>query len=473
MPPLRRSVRSLAASVLPINLKLMKRISILIMAALLLAACQKEFLETKPDKSLLVPTTLADCRALLDNNQLFNRAPGITVIADGDFTTTDAGWQQFSQLQERNSYLWEKDIYGNEAGVEWTFGYQQILYANVVLETLEKLPPGAERDELEGMARFFRAWSYYGLVQLYGKPFDPSTAAADLGLPIRRVPDVKRLEPRSSLADTYAEIFRDLSRARDLLPATATYLTRPGRTAVFAFYANLHLARKEYAQARLYADSALQRQPALLDYNSLNPALTRAFPIALANANPEVIWYASANAFSVTSSSAAFYAEPALYDSYATGDLRKSLFWQNAGTGKYSYRGQYTGGLVWFAGLATDELYFTRAECAARAGETAAALNDLNSVLAKRWKTGMFVLVSAPEAASALKTILEERRKELVGRCSRWTDLRRLNTEPALAVTLTRQLNGQAYTLAPGSPRYTYPIPPDELTFNPLVQNER
>jgi tetratricopeptide (TPR) repeat protein len=452
----------------------MKRFTAILMAAMLLTACQKEFLETKPDKALLIPTTLADCRALLDNLQIFNRAPGITGIADGDFVTTDAGWQLYTQLQERNSYIWEKDIYGTESSFEWNAGYQQILYANVVLDALTQLSPSGERDEVEGIARFYRAWAYYGLVQLYGKPYSPASVVTDPGLPLRRSPDVKRLEPRSTLQETYAEIFSDLAKARQLLPGTSTYTTRPTRTAVLALYARIHLVQGNFNQAYAYADSALKQQPALLDYNTLNAGLTRPFPAVLSGAvNPEIIFHAASLAWSFTNSTAVTYCDPAFYASYASNDLRRTLFWRDSGGGKLNFRGQYTGSLNLFSGLATDELYLTRAECAARAGQTAAALGDLNSLLSKRWKTGTFVPLTAPDVSSALRSILAERRKELVGRSSRWADLRRLNQESSLAVTLTRQLNGSTYTLEPGSPRYTYPIPPDELLFNPIAQIER
>ena len=152
---------------------------------------------------------------------------------------------------------------------------------------------------------------------------------------------------------------------------------------------------------------------------------------------------------------------------YAPGDLRKSIFFKASGSSG-TFKGNYSGIVAIFGGLATDELYLVRAECAARQGQTAAAMADLNTLLAKRWKTGTFVPLSAPDAATALAIILAERRKELVGRNLRWTDLRRLNN-----VSLVRTLNGTTYTLAPGSPRYTYPLPADEISLGGLQQNAR
>jgi hypothetical protein len=61
----------------------------------------------------------------------------------------------------------------------------------------------------------------------------------------------------------------------------------------------------------------------------------------------------------------------------------------------------------------------------------------------------------------------------LLFRGLRWTDLRRLQKDGYTPV-LTRVLNGTAYTLQPGDNRYTWPIPPDVISFNPsMPQNPR
>ena len=62
-------------------------------------------------------------------------------------------------------------------------------------------------------------------------------------------------------------------------------------------------------------------------------------------------------------------------------------------------------------------------------------------------------------ALTTLTQILTERRKELVHRGCRWTDLRRLNMDPRFATTLTRTLLGATYTLPPNDSRYTLQIP--------------
>jgi hypothetical protein len=135
--------------------------------------------------------------------------------------------------------------------------------------------------------------------------------------------------------------------------------------------------------------------------------------------------------------------------------------------------GSYSGSLLYFDGLATDELYLIRAECNARSGKTTEAMNDLNDLLITRYATGHFTPLTASNAGNALDQILTERRKELVLRGLRWSDLRRLNKDPHYAVTLTRTLNGQTYSLPPNDNKYVFPIPDDEIKISGIPQNPR
>lgn len=166
---------------------------------------------------------------------------------------------------------------------------------------------------------------------------------------------------------------------------------------------------------------------------------------------------------------------PDLYNSYATTDRRRSVFFRQD-----RYRGNYDGSNGnaqsnnLFMGLATDELYLIRAECYAQAGNTALAMADLNSLMAKR-VVPPYVNRTATSANDALVQILAERRKELIFRTIRWTDLRRLNQDPQFAVTLRRDQNTIPYTpLQPNDLRYTFLIPTREvINVTGMAQNPR
>jgi hypothetical protein len=90
-----------------------------------------------------------------------------------------------------------------------------------------------------------------------------------------------------------------------------------------------------------------------------------------------------------------------------------------------------------------------------------------------RWAKGTFIPFTASSSDDALIQILNERRKELLYRGLRWTDLRRLNKDPRFAITLKRIINGVSYTLPPNDNRYAWPIPDNEIALTNMPQNER
>ena len=91
--------------------------------------------------------------------------------------------------------------------------------------------------------------------------------------------------------------------------------------------------------------------------------------------------------------------------------------------------------------------------------------------MVKRWKAGTFNPFVLTDATETLRIILEERRKELLYRTLRWSDLRRLNKEANFADTIYRKINGQKYQLLPGSQRYTFQIDRQAINISGIQQN--
>ena len=92
----------------------------------------------------------------------------------------------------------------------------------------------------------------------------------------------------------------------------------------------------------------------------------------------------------------------------------------------------------------------------------------------KRWSNKVsFPQFAANDPDEALSLILQERRKELVYRNLRWTDLRRLNLEPKFAKSIKRTIKGTEYILEPNDGRYVFAIPDDEIKISGIEQNMR
>ncbi len=435
--------------------------------SLALSSCG-HYLEAKPDEKWALPSTAQDLQQLMDNYSAMNAqypAAG-EMMADNYYITAD-DWSTLSE-NSRDIYLWQK----NDQTREY-WAYPPILNANVVLDNVDKItvPPVdsivALRNLAKGSALFFRAVYFHALVQLFATPYDKTTAAKDNGIPLRLTSSYKEVSVRATVQQTYDRIIMDLQAALPLLPATPQLKSRPSRPAVLGALARVYLDMRDYTKAAAYADSCLRLYNTLLDYNTLNATADAAIP----RFSPEVILDMISPASSLLST--INRTDTTLYNSYAGNDLRKSVYFLD--NDAKNFKGDYAGmgaqnGYI-FAGIVTDEMYLIRAEGRARAGSAAIAMQDLNTLLEKRWRTGTFVPLTAANATEALTKILTERRKELLFRGTRWTDLRRLQHDPILAITPTRLINGQSYTLPPHSPRYTLQIPADVIALTNIPQN--
>ncbi|MBB6131715.1 RagB/SusD family nutrient uptake outer membrane protein [Mucilaginibacter lappiensis] len=449
----------------------------LLLSICMQVACKKAWLDAKPNKSLVVPTTIADYQAILDNNtgnSLFNfQQPGLNEVGTDDYYLDYNSWQSLDNIQERNAYIWAPEIFAGENAYDWQYAYTRILNANIVLDGIGNISAApsnlSNRNNVQGTALFYRAYDFYSLAQEFAKSYDASSASGDLGIPLRTTADINVKSVRASVKETYEKIISDLVLSKKLLPDLALFPTRPGKSAVFGLLSRVYLSTENYDQAFLYADSCLNLNNHLLDFNTLSS--TAFTPIT--RFNPEVIYHHMLAAYSALNNYMPYLnVDSTLYNSYATNDLRKKVFFKNS-SGKITFNASYSGTNTFFGGLATDEIYLIRAECYARKNQVSSAMADLNKLLSQRWATGTFVPYTATNADEALLKILQERRKELVYRGLRWTDLKRLNRDSRFSKTLVHVLNGKTYTLPPNSDRYIYPIPQAEISLSGMQQNPR
>jgi len=439
------------------------------------SSCKKDWLDAKPNKNLVVPHTLSDLQALLDNTTfIFNHnQPALGEVGCDDYYLLFPDWQGLFTNTEHNAYIWAKDIYNGEPNLDWSIPFERIFYENYILETIQSVPADSTNlsnwNNVKGSALFGRGFDFYSLADLFAKPFDSATADTDPGIPLRLHSDINGKSTRATVMQTYNQIIADLKASLLYLPALPAYKTRPSKTAAYAMLVRTYLNMGDYSLALLYADSCISLQPVLVNYNNFDVTSQFPFPV-FPTFNNEVIYFATLDNYFVISNYVAIV-DSTIYHSYANNDLRKYLFIDTT-NGYTRFKGGYDG-YTGFGGIATDEIYLVSAECNARLGNINMAMDRLNTLLENRWVTGTFTPLTASTADEALRLILNERRKELIFRGLRWTDLRRLNKDPRFAVTLTRNLNGTIYTLPPNDDRYVWPIPDQEIQISGIAQNPR
>src|SRR5690242_3065078 len=84
----------------------------------LITACKKSaFLDARPDSSISVPTSIADCQALMDNDVDMNGYglsgyPSLGETGSDDYYVNSAFYSQYTPT-DRNAVIWAADTYAD------------------------------------------------------------------------------------------------------------------------------------------------------------------------------------------------------------------------------------------------------------------------------------------------------------------------------------------------------------------------
>jgi tetratricopeptide (TPR) repeat protein len=464
-------------------MKIFKIILTILVCSLTLSSCKK-YLDVNYNSRQGVVQTAADCQLLLDNYTVMNTGyPTDGEISADDYYVTQQSYEGSNfNAEDRAVYIWSTSVGRSSSTPNWKSPYQVVFYANLVLETVQKLQGGSTDpvtlNTLKGSALFFRAYAFWNVAQLYTKAYSTGTAN-EPGIPLRMSSDIQEKSERGTIQQTYDRILQDLKDAVTLLPTISSIASRPNRAAAYAMLARTYLSMEDYPDALNAASATLQLNNQLMDYNTI---LQNPYTPFSPRFNKEVIFHSITQRSTVLQpgydgSSNVAKIDSTLASSYEDNDLRSKIFIQNdLGDGSFRFSGNYEPVFMYgdlFTGLAVDEIFLIRAECYARANNINAAMTDLNTLLSTRWATGTYVNMTASSADDGLTKILKERRKELLMRGLRWTDLRRLNKDSRFAKTLVRNINGNTYSLPPNDPRYTLLIPTEVINYSGLPQNSR
>lgn len=451
----------------------------ILLAAFAISACGEDFLNIRRNANQVVPKTIADYQAILDVNSVMNNVPAHTlgVVGSDEYYVDDGMLESVGQSWQRNAYVWAVDVFEGQESLDWNRAYQRILYANMALGVRKITPEFSEIESwnnVVGSALFFRALNHYQLAQLFMPPYDTLTASQDRALPLKLDYDVSISPTIPSAQVYYAQIVNDVREAIELLPDQSKNTFRPSKAAACALLVRCYLQMQRYKDAIEIADIGLALTNSLLDYNTLDLDKDYTFEMDNGTSNPDVLFY-SILAGQAIMTEERFNVDSILYEFYEDNDLRKRAFFRISPDLRVMYKGAYTGypSSSPFAGLTVSEMLISRAECHARIGNTEKALSDLNELLRNRFDKMHFQPVSLSTADELLRVILLERRKELYLRGLRWEDLRRLNKDPRFAITLVREIDGRRHELVPLDPKWTWPIPDNEVPLTGIEQNNR
>lgn len=492
-------------------MKITKYSFITLIVALLVFACEKEFLDTYPTNAVSAADALASTKNAIaalngihrimyvqyDNqgqagegsNNIYRDLMGEDIVYP--LANGSTGLISFMRWQTH------RNVNDNFLRYVYRYYYRIISNANVLINGIDNVPGlEAERKMVKGQALAYRAWAHFQLVQLWGKRYDAATKPnSQAGVPLL-LTNVVEGQPRATVEDVYTQINKDLDEAITLL---AGY-TRSGTAAksnidvnvAQGFKARVALTQQNWTVAATAAAEA-RKGVALMDttaylagFNTVN--------------NVEWIWgsrqiddhntffysyfaYISANFNSTVLRTQPRAINATLWESIPTTDIRKKV-WDKTGAtvpvppggARVPYQNkkflaQSSSSSIGDVPLMrAAEMYLIEAEAKARSGDNAGAQAALFTLAKARIR-------GATQSTNTGQALLDEiaynRRIELWGEGFRFTDLKRLN-QPLNRNGIPNHLTAliAVRDIPAGDPQWEWLFPQDEMNTNKaVVQN--
>jgi tetratricopeptide (TPR) repeat protein len=477
--------------------KKIKILSTLILLSAALCGCS-DFLDIKP-KGRDVPELIEHFNGLFNENTLMSLEYPYFVYMTDELIVTEESFANMDQFSQR-AYKWEANIFEDGSSTsEFHTMYKHIYTYNLIAENVMDAEDGTteEKEALLAEARATRAYYYMMLAQWFGKPYNESTAAQDLCVPIvTEANSVATDFSRNTVKEVWDFIITELEESCPDLPEVTRHRLRVYQPAGYMFLGRAYWLMGRYADAVgafQKAETALvdaEWTLELFDYNEkiaewgyydemamfLPPAawgvMYGGYPYNFDENNTEVVFnkqieliYTYAAMMPPT-----IFVKPEFMALYEEGDHRSKFFADTDFMGMTVYP-YYTRNMMRsLTNLAADlpDFYLMYAECLARTGDLPGA-RTLVSILREHRIDPSFASIpsSVVSQDDLIRFIVEERTREFLMLGYRWFDMRRLWNDPLfqdMKASYTHTDGENNYTLT--EDRLTYRIPPSVLKFN-------
>lgn len=488
-----------------ILMKILNKISKLKISALSLAfvmsisSCDKDFLEAVPELDLSDATVFATpARVLSQVNGLYSSAKNGSLFGGRYQIYNDIRAEEWvnrttNSVTGYSTYQGNQDPSDTYIAAFWNQGYLTINRINLFLEGVDANASKIDATlaaNYKGEAKFLRALTYFSLVQIFAKPYVLDNGASK-GLPLRLKGEVTNAGnelARSTVAEVYAQILKDLDEAEAGLPDTySTPLlrtTRAHKNTAIALKTRVLLAKKDYAKVIAEANKIVS---AAAPFTSASVAAARAphslstdvvsvfrspytanesifsFPMAETNApgtqNQLGYYFNAGNVeYTINTGATGIYSNA----QWRAGDDRKAKMTvattsvaANPSSTKFSGVSPY---IDFVPMIRYAEVLLNLAEAEAEAGSADRALALLKAVHLRSDATYDFGTL---DKAALIKAILTERRIELFAEGFRSNDILRRG-ESIVSF-------GAGATINSSDARYIYGIPITEQQTNPGI----
>ncbi|GAB3991977.1 RagB/SusD family nutrient uptake outer membrane protein [Spirosoma daeguense] len=439
---------------------------ILLLLCLLTVSSCRDFLDVKPLESI------SDTETITNQNSALTALRGVySALGDGGYYGTSfqsIGYLSGDNVQWTGSQSQVQEFINKRVNADnstiasaWNAIYRTINRANNVLAKVPTVTDPsfttALKNQYVGEAYAIRALAYFDLARTFG------------GVPIITSPTAKPTDnsgiKRSTQADTYAQVIKDLDAAEPLLPTTVDRYRVTQRT-VFALKSRFYLYQKNYAKAEEYATKLISDAT---NYRLLKPY--GAFFQSDARGTAESVFEIFYNGTTEVNSHRGQWqpqtnggtrqwapndALVTLLNNPLIGGNRSVLVAkdnQNRWYGNLYYRNPASDPSYIFR---IAEAYLIRAEARAQQDKLPDALTDLNAVRDRAGLTALTATTTSTKDA-VLLAIENERRVEFALEPHRWFDI--VRTGRAAAVFNVTDVN-----------RYVLPIPVQQLLADKTLE---
>lgn len=359
----------------------------------------------------------------------------------------------------------------------WSFMYNKIFICNMILGRIADgkiIGTENELKVLEAECRFFRAFYYFYMVNLYAPPYEnEDQAKMMMGIPLNKETFMEdNIYRRNTLYEVYRYMLEDMEQCVEIFKyytSSKLSIFHPSYVAATFLMGKLYLYMHDYENAEKYFDDALKNTTAsLFDLNS--GILTSISTPFICKKNTEILFSmgASLNYPLMNSGSNYFWKiSDKLLNSYSSGDLRKEFFFYNSGVepNKYSLFSD-----VYSRNFRLSELLLNKAECLIARESWQEAVEIVNEIRKKRFEMGIPYEVSARNKEEALEIVKQERFIELCFEDVRWFDLRRWGMPRLVHKFYTSPSTIHEFILEEESASYTLPIPKEITDENYVIE---
>ncbi|MFC5048098.1 RagB/SusD family nutrient uptake outer membrane protein [Aquimarina hainanensis] len=496
-------------------MKLIKNIlgTLLIAISTVLFSCDS-FLDEVPDNRTQIDNAEKIAELL---TKAYPEASYTTFIEPRTDNADDKGASARELRVNTEMYFW-RDVDDPDSDFPtnyWNESYKAIAQANHALAAIEELGGGSDLNYLKGEALLARAYAHFMLVNIWGKTYNPATAASDLGIPYVTEPEdiVIKDYKRNSVKEVYDMIEADLTAG---LPLVTNRYNVPKFhftiNAANAFASRFYTYKGDWQKVIEHSSIVLENNAASVlrdwggDYQNLTYSETTVRYSAIEDPS-NLLLVSGGSLFGRFFASARYQ---------LSSDLRADLFDNNTNPidnkgwayrvfgndlflniPKYDeyFRVTNAAANIGFAFttyvlLSTDEVLLNRAEAYAMLGQDDNALQDMNTFLSiktRQYDAGTDILslddiksyyatdngvyspfYDIPEAQlPIIHGIAEFRRREFHNEGLRWFDIRRYNME-----VIHRDFFDNEFVLTKEDNRKQLQIPADAIAFG-LQPNPR